>query len=138
MNTTANIHTANQTWRNLCWATLLAVLFQAVFITGASAFSMQTPSIYTQCNHLESTHHSDKTQCLQHCASATDNYTQHYLNDSPASSVHADQHNPVVIYFNALENIHITPLAGNQFLFSFQTQDAGHSPIYQTTARLRI
>jgi len=127
----------NQAWKNLCWMTLLAVLFQSVFITGANAFSIQTSSIYTRCNHLNEIHH-DKVQCLQHCASATDHYTQYYLSDTPAPSTHVDSNNPVIIYHNTLENIQTVRLSDRTRLFKPQQYYASDSAIYLTTSRLRI
>jgi len=131
---TQEIH---QTWKHLCWMTLLAVLFQSVFITGANAFSAQTSSIYTSCNHLNEMHHS-KIQCLQHCASATDHYTQHYLSDTPASSTHVDSYNPVIIYHNALENMQTERLNNRPLLFEPQPYYASHAAVYLITSRLRI
>ena len=137
MKTSVTNKPLHHAWKNLCWLTLFTVLFQAIFITGASAFSMQTPSIYTQCNHLESTHHNSKAQCMQHCATATEHYTQHYLSDSHGS-IQVDHYSPAVIYINVPDNIHTArPISGHNLL-SCLTYIPEGSPVYQSTARLRI
>jgi len=124
--------------RNLSRLLLLVLLFQLFYISAAGALSLQTPTIYTACNHLERPHsgHSD-VQCLQHCASATDNYTQNVLADLfPYSNTDMAPH--VVAYINPSLETFVIPDVSIKITFSSYQNLSKKSPVYLNTARLRI
>ena len=130
---------AHQTWKILCWSVLLAILFQSIFITNAQAFSLQTSSIYTLCNHVNTQHDHNGINCKQHCASAIDHYTQHYL-VATNSSLKVDHNNDVLAYFNPQPErlFHHRFSNKNYKDISFISPPPDPHAIYLSTSRLRI
>ncbi len=133
-STSQNISRA---WKNLCWMVLLGILFQSVFVSSAEALSLQTSSIYTVCNHLNTQHDHDGSNCKQHCASAIDHYTQIFLPDT--HGVQADHVTTVLAYFNPQPSALNAQRSAQSA--SFSTPISPHHKnlhVYLKTARLRI
>ena len=123
-------------YKKRCLLTLLAVLFQALYITSAGALSLQTPTIYADCNHLDKLQHST-IQCLQHCASSTDNYTLNVMTDHQ-SSFTTDEIPNIVAYFNRqADTVLALSILPDSIPVNHQNSSTA-SLIYLNTARLRI
>jgi len=125
--------------RKICLLTLLAILFQAFFVTTASARIPAELSVkHTFCHHFEKAHSSHgQMQCLWHCEVLTGHYTQNLLLDD-LSLFAADKISNISTYFN----LQASPVLTSDVLLTIQFENlqasSKASPVFLNTARLRI